>query len=183
LTNIGVRLIIATSENVEGELHVTVKQFKLRPITAADDAQMAAILRADLEEGGYNLPGTAYFDPQVDHLTAFYAKQTQPAAYWVLSDDAGTVYGGAGVGPYATDTAELQKLYIRADARGLGGGKQLIMQCIAFARQHYEQLYLETFKTMTAANHLYDAFGFKQLDAPLPGSEHSACDAWRLMNL
>ena len=159
------------------------KKFSMRPITAADDAQMAAILRADLEEGGYNLPGTAYFDPQVEHLTAFYAAQKQPAAYWVLSDDTGVVYGGAGVGPYADETAELQKLYIRADARGFGGGKQLIMQCIAFARKHYEQLYLETFETMTAANHLYDAFGFKQLTAPLPGSEHSACDAWRLMNL
>ena len=152
----------------------------IRPITPTDDAQMAAIVRKDLEEAGFALPGTAYFDPQLDHLSAFYAGQPN-GAYWVLSDKAGQVSGGVGIGPYAPGIAELQKLYIRADRRGLGDGQRLIDCALTYARQHYPQVYLETFVALKAANHLYAKNGFVALDAPLPGSKHSACDAWWLL--
>ena len=152
----------------------------IRPITPADDAQMAAIVRSDLEEAGCAIPGTAYFDPQLDHLSAFYA-HTDHAAYWVLSSADGTVYGGAGIGPFAAGIAELQKLYIRQGHRGHGDGQRLIDQALTYAqKQGYQQVYLETFKSLLAANHLYAKNGFKQLDQARPETEHSACDAWWL---
>ncbi|WP_127850075.1 GNAT family N-acetyltransferase [Lacticaseibacillus hulanensis] len=154
----------------------------IRPITAADDAQMAAIVRNALKEAGFAIPGTAYFDKQLDHLSAYY-EQIPNAAYWVLSDTTGRVYGGAGVGPYSGATCELQKLYITDTWRGHGDGQRLIDSAIDYAQKHYDQMYLETFTDLLAANHLYAKNGFKQLSGPLPGSEHSACDAWWLRSL
>lgn len=159
-----------------------MSELMIRPITPADDAQMAAIVRADLEEAGFAIPGTAYFDVQLDHLSEFYAS-TPNAAYWVLSDNAGHVFGGVGVGPYSAGTCELQKLYITSARRGFGDGQALINHALNFARQHYANMYLETFTDLHAANHLYAKNGFAPLSAPLPGSEHSACDAWWLLKL
>ena len=35
-----------------------------RKIEAADDAEIARIIRSNLEKLGLNIPGTAYFDPE-----------------------------------------------------------------------------------------------------------------------
>mgnify|MGYP007132773016 CR=1 FL=1 len=43
-----------------------------RSLTAADDAVLASIIRTSLEQVHLNLPGTAYFDPELDHLSAYY---------------------------------------------------------------------------------------------------------------
>ena len=49
----------------------------IRAIEPRDDAAMAAIVRRSLEAHGLNVPGTAYFDPELDHLSAHYV-----AAAW-----------------------------------------------------------------------------------------------------
>lgn len=41
-----------------------------RKIEAADDGRIAEIIRANLEKLGLAVPGTAYFDPELDHLSA-----------------------------------------------------------------------------------------------------------------
>ncbi|ANZ60998.1 hypothetical protein AYR62_11500 [Secundilactobacillus paracollinoides] len=157
---------------------------KIQNITANNDAEMAAILRTDLEDLNLNLPGTAYFDPFVDHLSAWYDK-TPNATYYVAISDDQHVMGGCGVGPIAPEDgiAELQKLYVSPDYRRQGVAKSLIPECFAYAKAHYDYLYLETFHQMIAANTLYQSLGFDQLTKPLPQSEHGACDTWYLMAL
>ena len=51
---------------------------------------------------------------------------------------------------------------------------------LSFASKHYEKCYLETMHELKTACILYEKFGFTLLPEPLPGSEHSAMDAWYL---
>lgn len=157
---------------------------KIREIKPVDDSQMAKILRTSLEQLHLNLPGTAYFDPFVDHLSEWY-QQTPAAKYFVAVSDSDRVVGGCGVGPIAPEQgiAELQKLYVDPNYRHHGAAAQLLPACFSYAKAHYQSLYLETFASMKAANRLYTKVGFKQLDRPLSQSEHGACDTWYLMTL
>ena len=152
--------------------------FRIRPITPADDAAMAAIVRASLREHGLDLPGTAYFDPELDHLSTFYDADTR-RAYFVAVDDEGTVVGGCGVAEVggSSDTAEMQKIYVAPEARGHGLAHRLIAEAERFAhRAGYRRLYLETHHNLQAAVRLYRALGWQTLDGPLPGSIHSTMD-------
>ena len=45
---------------------------KYRRINSADDEAIASIIRANLEKLHLNIPGTAYFDPELDHLSVYY---------------------------------------------------------------------------------------------------------------
>ena len=44
-----------------------------RSITPQEDAAVAALIRGSLEKRGLNIPGTAYCDPGLDHLSDYYA--------------------------------------------------------------------------------------------------------------
>ena len=69
----------------------------IRPITVDDDAAIAAIIRANLETYQLDIPGTAYFDPELDHLSVYYGAAPDRRAYFILTSAAGTVLGGAGL--------------------------------------------------------------------------------------
>ncbi|MFC6170884.1 GNAT family N-acetyltransferase [Loigolactobacillus jiayinensis] len=157
---------------------------QLRKITPADNLQVKAIIQQALAAYHLNLPGTAYFDPQLDHLAEYYA-QLPNSEYWVLVTATGKIAGGAGIGMFNADKkiAELQKLYIAPEFRGQGLAHQLMRQTLDFAQQYYTQLYLETFSILEPANQLYHKYNFQRLAAPLVGSEHSACDVWYLRQL
>lgn len=76
--------------------------YTIRPITPADDAAMAALIRRSLEDAGLDRPGTAYCDPQLDRLAEYYAGLERPGAYWVVvervSEGDGSRSGDAGGG-------------------------------------------------------------------------------------
>lgn len=44
---------------------------KYRKIKADDNEVLAGIIRANLEKLHLNIPGTAYFDPELDHMSAY----------------------------------------------------------------------------------------------------------------
>ena len=153
-------------------------EYRIRPITPADNAPLAAIIRASLREHGLALPGTAYFDPELDHLSTFYDASAQ-RAYFVAVDNEGRVVGGCGIAEFSgtAGIAELQKLYVSPEAQRHGLAHRLITAVEDFARDAgYRQLYLETHHNLQAAVHLYRDLGWQELDAPLPGSIHSTMD-------
>nr|WP_237579089.1 GNAT family N-acetyltransferase [Enterococcus sp. CU12B] len=157
-------------------------RLNIREITAQDDLQMAQIIRHILENHQLDIPGTAYFDPQLDHLSEFY-RDLPDSAYWVLVNENEQVVGGVGIAPLQDNIAELQKLYLSDAATGHGYGQQLLSHAINFAQQHYQQLYLETSSILKAANGLYHKNGFKLLDKPLGETGHTLMDTWFLKQL
>lgn len=139
----------------------------LRPITPADDAEIAKIIRANLEAFHLAIPGTAYFDPELDNLSAFYNALPGKRMYWIAASEDGTVMGGVGVAEYApiAHCAEIQKLYLSDSAKGKGFGIRLMKAAEDFAKDAgYRSLYLETHTNLEAAIGLYEKLGFQRME-------------------
>lgn len=140
-----------------------------RRIEAADDKRIAEIIRANLEKLGLDIPGTAYFDPELDHLSAYYNSNPSKRAYFVAIGAEGQVIGGVGIAEFygIENCAELQKLYLDDSAKGNGYGKELTRIAEDWARSSgYKSLYLETHTNLTAALRLYEKMGFRQIEKP-----------------
>lgn len=140
-----------------------------RSLTAADDAVLASIIRTSLEQMHLNLPGTAYSDPELDHLSAYYAREPKKRTYFVALDDAGQVVGGVGVAEFAPipNCAEIQKLYLSDAVRGKGYSKELMRLAETWAKEAgYRQLYLETHSNLQIAIKLYKKLGFTEIGRP-----------------
>jgi putative acetyltransferase len=99
----------------------------------------------------------------------------------------GEVVGGAGVAPLSGAdplTCELQRMYLRPDARGRGIGDALLDRCLAAAKQFlYVRCYLETITQMQAALEFYGRHGFRDLRAPLGQTHHEHNDRWMMRTL
>ena len=91
-----------------------MKTVTIRPITPGDDAAIAKIIRQNLKAYHLDIPGTAYFDPELDSLSGFYGAIPQNRGYFVVENGEGTVIGGVGIAefPGLDNCAELQKLYL-----------------------------------------------------------------------
>lgn len=64
-----------------------------RKISPEDDADIARIARYNLKKHGLDLPGTVYFDDNLNHLSDFYLADGYRRFYYVLTDN-GKVVGG-----------------------------------------------------------------------------------------
>ena len=162
-----------------------MKKHEIRPIRKSDDAVMASIIRKNLEHYGLNLPGTVYFDPELDHLSRFYAEEPDRRAYFVLTDEAGRVLGGAGFAEFSgfEDCAELQKLYLLDDAKGSGLGRGLLETVELYAEcMGYQRLYLETHTNLKEAMALYEKMGFSPISKP-QNVQHSTMNRFYLKEL
>ncbi|GAB4092428.1 GNAT family N-acetyltransferase [Flaviaesturariibacter terrae] len=161
-----------------------ISPVSLRPIAPADNAAIARIIRAALEEFGAARPGTVYFDESTDHLYELFRKAGSAYFVAVQGDQ---VLGGGGIYPtegLPEGTCELVKMYLRPEARGLGLGGRLIQQALDFARDAgYTQVYLESMPELQAALSVYERFGFRYLRAPLGNSGHHGCPLWMLREL
>lgn len=156
----------------------------IRPISEADDEQMGAIARADLKAVGLDIPGTAYFDPEIMHLSTFYGEDPERRAYYVAVDEGGHVLGGAGIAEFEPleNAAELQKLYLSEGARGHGLGTRLVRLMEERARSlGYTRLYLETHSSLKVAIHLYEKLGYRRIEPVSPS--HATMDHFYLKEL
>lgn len=156
----------------------------IRPIRAADDAAVAAIIRTVMPEFGAEGPGFAIMDPEVDHMSAAYARPR--SAYFVVTDG-DRIIGGGGIAPLDNGderTCELRKMYFLPEARGRGAGAALLSLCLQRARAFgYATCYLETLARMDAARKLYARFGFQPLCAPMGRTGHFGCDSYYALDL
>lgn len=157
---------------------------RIREIQAKDNAKIEKIIKESLESFQLDIPGTAYFDPQLANLAEFYQRENK-AKYWVVVNHEDEVLGGVGIAPFneKEGICELQKLYIAPVAQGLGLSKKLMETALNFAKEHYTHCYLETSTKLKVANLLYQKLGFELLEKPLEGSDHSAMDAWYIKKL
>lgn len=140
-----------------------------RKLQPEDDAKIAEIIRMNLEKFHLNVPGTVYFDPELDHLSAFYDSAPEKRAYFVVLDDAGAVIGGVGIAEFSgiPCCAELQKLYLQDGVKGKGYGKAMVQLAENWARAAgYQNLYLETHTNLAVARKLYEKYGFHEIEKP-----------------
>ena len=83
--------------------------------------------------------------------------------FWCLADD-DVVLGSVAIRRLSEDTAELKALYLSEELRGQGWGYKLLDLAVQYARyQGYKRICLDSMKSYTAARHLYDKFGFKEI--------------------
>ena len=157
---------------------------QIRPIQPADVPALLAIIADSRREYGIDTKGVPVLEP-ADHAL-FETYHRQRTMYFVAVSE-GEIVGGAGVAPLpGADplTCELQRMYLRADARGRGIGEALLQRCLAAARQFlYVRCYLETVAQMQGALEFYARHGFISLRAPLGRTGHEHNDRWMLRPL
>ena len=152
---------------------------QIRTILPSDNTVLAAIIRQSLAEFGANKPGTVYYDDSTDHLYEVF-RQTGSIYYVALKK--GVLLGGAGIYPsngLPPGVAELVKMYLIKEARGMGLGRKLIDMCLSFAVDYgYHTIYLETMPELKKAVAVYEKFGFEYLNGPMGNTGHFGCDVW-----
>lgn len=155
----------------------------IRTIKAEDNARVAELIRSILESYGLDKPGTAYFDPQLDDLSSYYAS-LHGAGYYVLEEN-GAILGCGGFGPVNQEICELQKLYVHPSYRGQGLASKLIQQIFQDAQNAgYQHIYLETAEVLGEAVKAYEHWGFSSLGQALANDAgHTAMDIWMIKEL
>ena len=83
--------------------------------------------------------------------------------YLVQAGDA--AIGVGGLKRLSTDVGELQRMYVKPQARGLGAGRALLQRLLDDARaMGLRTLRLESLKALAAAHALYRSAGFAEID-------------------
>ena len=158
--------------------------FSIRPITTADDAAMAAIIRGVMPEFGATGDGFAINDPEVDWMHRAYS---QPRCAYFVVEREGRVVGGAGVAPLEggdPGVCELRKMYFLPEARGIGAGSAMMARCLQAARElGFRQCYLETLTGMDSAMKLYERSGFRRISCSMGHTGHGGCNTFYLIEL
>lgn len=160
------------------------EEYVLRPLTKADNSQVADVIRKVSAEYGLTADkGYGVADPTLDDMYSVYDQQG--AAYWVVEYQ-GEIVGGGGFAPLAGEPnmCELQKMYFLPQTRGHGLAKRIVALSLQLAKQFgYQQCYLETTECLREAVGLYEKLGFEHLDAPLGQTGHDACEVVMLKTL
>lgn len=163
---------------------MSVSDWLFRPIRPDDDAAVARLIRAVMPEFGAVGPGFAITDPEVDGMSAAYARPRH--AYYVLTHEE-RVVGGGGIAPLIgadPTVCELRKMYFLPEARGRGLGEQMLRRCVTFAREAgFRTVYLETLTGMDAAMRLYERLGFQPREGPLGATGHCGCNRFYTLAL
>ncbi|HHX8435819.1 TPA: bifunctional helix-turn-helix transcriptional regulator/GNAT family N-acetyltransferase [Vibrio diabolicus] len=153
------------------------EEYVLRPLTKADNPQVADVIRKVSAEYGLTADkGYGVADPTLDDMYSVYNQCG--AAYWVI-EHRGEIVGGGGFAPLAggPNVCELQKMYFLPQTRGHGLAKRIVALSLQLAKQlGYQQCYLETTECLREAVGLYEKLGFEHLDAPLGQTGHDACE-------
>jgi GNAT superfamily N-acetyltransferase len=80
---------------------------------------------------------------------------------WIAEWD-GRRVGSVTVVAKSKTTAQLRMVFVEADARGLGIGRKLMVECLMFARRAgYRKMILYTVDCLHSARRMYEAAGFK----------------------
>jgi putative acetyltransferase len=152
---------------------------RIRPITAADDPAVSAIVRQVMPEFGADGPGFAIHDPEVGAMSLAYPGGR---ARYLVVERGGRVVGGGGFAPLAGGeprVCELRKMYFLPELRGLGVGAALLDRLLVEAAEAgFATCYLETLAGMTRARALYESRGFRRIAGPLGSTGHFGCNTF-----
>ena len=139
-----------------------------REIREADNALIADIIRKNLEKYKLDIPGTVYFDDNLNHLSNYYLAKKDKRFYLIAVEEEELV-GGIGLAEcdLFPECAELQKLYLTDKVKGRRLGYELVKRIEEKARElGYKRMYLETHTNLDIAIHLYEKCGYKEISRP-----------------
>ena len=142
---------------------------KTQEIAPKHDLPLADLIRKNLKAHALDIPGTVYFDDNLNHLSDFYLEDRSKRYYCIVTDDEDKVVGGIGIAevPFFEDCSELQKLYLADEVKGDGYSYKMISLIEDKARElGYKRMYLETHDNLAAAIHVYERSGFREIDRP-----------------
>ncbi|MGB6268928.1 MAG: GNAT family N-acetyltransferase [Olleya sp.] len=152
---------------------------EIREIQPQDNAQMEAVIREVFIEYGLPLVGTAYTDKETPKMYESYSKPNE--VYYVVTID-GVIEGGGGLKPLngmEEEVFEIQKMYFSNRLRGKGFGKKLFEKCLEKGKSlGFNRAYLETIPKLKEAIHIYESYGFTQINGPLGQTGHYNCGVW-----
>lgn len=104
------------------------------------------------------------FEGIVARVAADFLANFDPARErcWLAEAD-GRILGSVMLVKKTASVGKLRLLYLEPEARGLGLGRRLVDECIAFARDAgYRRVTLWTQSSLTAARHIYERVGFRK---------------------
>lgn len=129
----------------------------------ADWSEVRRLIAAYLGSLGFDI-GFQGLDPELDDPAGSYGP---PAGAALLASSApGRAVGFTGVRRFGDDgDAELKRMYVEPDGRGLGLGRALGTAAIGEARRlGYRRLLLDSRASLVAACALYRSLGFVDVD-------------------
>jgi ribosomal protein S18 acetylase RimI-like enzyme len=135
--------------------------FKIAEAPAADIETVRRLFRAYAD----SLPFSLAFQGFAAELAGLPAPYVPPGGCLLLARRDSETVGLVGLKPLAPGIAEIKRLYVVREVRGLGIGRTLTERAIAEARaKGYERVRLDTHRpSMATAIALYRSLGFEEI--------------------
>ena len=135
---------------------------RCRPARDEDRDAIRELIYTILREYGLE-PDPCGVDADLAQPVAEYSQAG--GCFDVLEDDGGAVVASVALWPLGGAVCELRKMYLRADLRGRGLGRQLLEHAIARARElGFGRIELETASVLVEARQLYASYGFGAIE-------------------
>jgi putative acetyltransferase len=133
-------------------------EFRLREATADDGPAIRAVVAAVMAEYGLSSDLEAD-DADIRNVVASYGERG--GSFRVVASTEGHIVGCGGLYPIDERQAEIRRMYLLPNVRGLGIGRTLLEELISRAEQRrFERVFLETASVLKEAISLYRKRGF-----------------------
>lgn len=147
-------------------------------IKPANDLDM---IRTLFREYAQTLPITLDFQGFEDELKSLPGKYQAPDGRLFVAEVDGEIAGCIGLRRFDATRGELKRLYVRPAYRHRGIAQALTLTIIQEATAiGYEELVLDTLRSMTTAIRFYTAMGFQEIEAYYPNPHETAYFSMKL---